>query len=123
MQSCENNSCDEYSWQRAKDLLVQVATHGENIGHEVPCLIVVAKDDLDQSSQALQGSTRVMLLCICQLVIDNPSLKMLLSLKMNNNTSVVGSFICLSILPLALSVWKIGKGEFGILDDFLNFYS
>jgi hypothetical protein len=61
MQSCENNSCDEYSWQRAKDLLVQVATHGENIGHEVPCLIVVAKDDLDQSSQALQGSTRVTL--------------------------------------------------------------
>jgi hypothetical protein len=108
---------------RARDLLVQVATHGENIVYEVPCLIVVAKDDLDQSSQALQGSTRVMLLCICQLVIDNPSLKMLLSLKMNNNTSVVGSFICLSILPLALSVWKIGKGEFGILDDFLNFYS
>jgi hypothetical protein len=66
---------------RARDLLVQVATHGENIVYEVPCLIVVAKDDLDQSSQALQGSTRVMLLCICQLVIDNPSLKMLLSLK------------------------------------------
>jgi hypothetical protein len=78
MQSCENDSCDEYSWQRARDLLVQVATHGENIGYEVPCLIVAAKDDLDQSSQALQESTRVSLLCICQLVIDISSLKCLL---------------------------------------------
>ncbi|GJM97017.1 hypothetical protein PR202_ga13909 [Eleusine coracana subsp. coracana] len=53
------DSCDEYSWQRARDLLVQVATHGENTGYEIPCLIVAAKDDLDQSSQALQESTRV----------------------------------------------------------------
>jgi mitochondrial Rho GTPase 1 len=30
---------------------MQVATHGENSGYEVPCLIVAAKDDLDQSSQ------------------------------------------------------------------------
>jgi hypothetical protein len=53
------DSCDEYSWQRARDLLVQVATHGENTGYEVPCLIVAAKDDLDQCAQALQESTRV----------------------------------------------------------------
>ncbi|CAN6322202.1 unnamed protein product [Urochloa humidicola] len=53
------DSCDEYSWQRARDLLVQVATHGENTGYEVPCLIVAAKDDLDQCPQALQESTRV----------------------------------------------------------------
>ncbi|KAL6636691.1 hypothetical protein ACP70R_024263 [Stipagrostis hirtigluma subsp. patula] len=53
------DSCDEYSWQRARDLLVQVATHGENTGYEVPCLIVAAKDDLDQSPVALQESTRV----------------------------------------------------------------
>jgi hypothetical protein len=110
MQSCENDSCDEYSWQRARDLLVQVATHGENIGYEVPCLIVAAKDDLDQSSQALQESTRVSLLCIRQLVIDNPSFKMLLFFKkMKNNTSTVGSFICPSILLVALGVWRIGK--------------
>lgn len=57
--TCCIGSCDEYSWQRARDLLVQVATHGENTGYEVPCLIVAAKDDLDQSSQALQESTRV----------------------------------------------------------------
>ncbi|KQK12537.1 mitochondrial Rho GTPase 1 [Brachypodium distachyon] len=53
------DSCDEFSWQRARDLLVQVATHGENTGYEVPCLIVAAKDDLDQSPLALQESTRV----------------------------------------------------------------
>jgi Ras family protein T1 len=38
---------------------VQVATHGENTGYGVPCLIVAAKDDLDQCPQALQESTRV----------------------------------------------------------------
>jgi hypothetical protein len=41
---------------------VQVATHGENTGYEVPCLIVAAKDDLDQCAQALQESTRVSVL-------------------------------------------------------------
>ncbi|KAL5216968.1 hypothetical protein ABZP36_017652 [Zizania latifolia] len=53
------DSCDEFSWQRARDLLVQVAIHGENTGYEVPCLIIAAKDDLDQSPLALQESTRV----------------------------------------------------------------
>jgi len=65
-------SCDEYSWQRARDLLVQVATHGENTGYEVPCLIVAAKDDLDQSSQALQESTRVSLLAFTCVGIVEP---------------------------------------------------
>ena len=41
---------------------MQVATHGENTGYEVPCLIVAAKDDLDQCAQALQESTRVSIL-------------------------------------------------------------
>lgn len=59
---CLNGSCDEFSWQRTRDLLVEVATHGENTGYEVPCLIVAAKDDLDQSPLALQESTRVSLL-------------------------------------------------------------
>ncbi|EMS67255.1 Mitochondrial Rho GTPase 1 [Triticum urartu] len=54
-----DSCCDEFSWQRARDLLVQVASHGENTGYEVPCLIVAAKDDLDQSPVALQESTRV----------------------------------------------------------------
>lgn len=60
--ACLNGSCDEFSWQRTRDLLVEVATHGENTGYEVPCLIVAAKDDLDQSPLALQESTRVSLL-------------------------------------------------------------
>uniref|UniRef100_A0A0E0D8L3 Mitochondrial Rho GTPase n=1 Tax=Oryza meridionalis TaxID=40149 RepID=A0A0E0D8L3_9ORYZ len=55
----DRESCDEFSWQRTRDLLVEVATHGENTGYEVPCLIVAAKDDLDQSPLALQESTRV----------------------------------------------------------------
>jgi Ras family protein T1 len=38
---------------------VQVATHGENTGYEVPCLIVAAKDDVDQYLVALQESARV----------------------------------------------------------------
>uniref|UniRef100_A0A0E0D8L2 Mitochondrial Rho GTPase n=1 Tax=Oryza meridionalis TaxID=40149 RepID=A0A0E0D8L2_9ORYZ len=54
----DRESCDEFSWQRTRDLLVEVATHGENTGYEVPCLIVAAKDDLDQSPLALQESTR-----------------------------------------------------------------
>ncbi|KAF0918667.1 hypothetical protein E2562_025597 [Oryza meyeriana var. granulata] len=42
-----------------RELLVQVAAHGKSTDYEVPCLIVAAKDDLDQSSLALQDSTRV----------------------------------------------------------------
>ena len=70
--TCSIGSCDEYSWQRARDLLVQVATHGENTGYEVPCLIVAAKDDLDQSSQALQESTRVSFLTVNYVDIVEP---------------------------------------------------
>ncbi|GJM96377.1 hypothetical protein PR202_ga13204 [Eleusine coracana subsp. coracana] len=53
------DSSDEVSWQRTRDLLIKVATHGESTGYKVPCLIVAAKDDLDQSPHALQESTRV----------------------------------------------------------------
>nr|CAD1821942.1 unnamed protein product [Ananas comosus var. bracteatus] len=53
------DSSDENSWKRAKELLVQVASHGENSGFEVPCLIVSAKDDLDPYPLAIQESTRV----------------------------------------------------------------
>ncbi|XP_008786917.1 mitochondrial Rho GTPase 1-like isoform X2 [Phoenix dactylifera] len=54
-----HDSSDEISWRKAKDLLVQVASHGENTGFEVPCLIVSAKDDLDPYPLAIQDSTRV----------------------------------------------------------------
>ncbi|KAK9292151.1 hypothetical protein L1049_020798 [Liquidambar formosana] len=54
-----HDSSDESSWKRATELLLEVATHGENTGFEVPCLIVAAKDDLDPYPMAIQDSTRV----------------------------------------------------------------
>ncbi|CAL9135893.1 unnamed protein product [Musa acuminata var. zebrina] len=54
-----HDSSDEESWKRTKELLVQVASHGENTGFEVPCLIISAKDDLDPYPLAVQDSTRV----------------------------------------------------------------
>lgn len=38
---------------------MEVATHGEDTGYEVPCLIIAAKDDLDSFPLAIQDSTRV----------------------------------------------------------------
>lgn len=52
-------SSDESSWKRATEVLVEVATHGEDTGYEVPCLIVAAKDDLDSFPTSIQDSTRV----------------------------------------------------------------
>ncbi|WCJ43161.1 Mitochondrial Rho GTPase 1 [Euphorbia peplus] len=54
-----HDSSDEYSWRRATELLVEVASHGEDTGFEVPCLIVAAKDDLNSFPMAIQESTRV----------------------------------------------------------------
>ncbi|KAH0784541.1 hypothetical protein KY290_004139 [Solanum tuberosum] len=49
----------EDSWKRAADLLVDVASHGEATGYEMPCLIVAAKDDLEPYLTEIQDSTRV----------------------------------------------------------------
>ena len=38
---------------------MDVASHGEDTGYEVPCLIVAAKDDLNSFPMAIQESTRV----------------------------------------------------------------
>ncbi|KAJ9541471.1 hypothetical protein OSB04_027977 [Centaurea solstitialis] len=54
-----HDSSNESSWIRASELLVQVASHGESTGHEVPCLIVAAKADLDPYPTAIQDSTRM----------------------------------------------------------------
>lgn len=62
---------------------MQVATHGENTGYEVPCLIVAAKDDLDQSSQALQESTRVSFLAFNSLGIVELRLDIWMSFQSN----------------------------------------
>ncbi|XP_073265585.1 mitochondrial Rho GTPase 1 isoform X1 [Populus alba] len=53
------DSSDQSSWKRATELLVDVASHGEDTGYEVPCLIVAAKDDLNSFPMAIQESTRV----------------------------------------------------------------
>ncbi|XP_059451846.1 mitochondrial Rho GTPase 1-like [Corylus avellana] len=47
------------SYDRATQLLVEVASHGEDTGFEVPCLIVAAKEDLDSFPMAILNSTRV----------------------------------------------------------------
>ncbi|CAL5330258.1 unnamed protein product [Camellia sinensis] len=54
-----HDSSDESSWKRATELLVEVASHGEATGYEVPCLIVAAKDDLDPFPTGIHDSTRV----------------------------------------------------------------
>ncbi|XP_047337722.1 mitochondrial Rho GTPase 1-like [Impatiens glandulifera] len=54
-----HDSSDGSSWNRAKELLVDVASHGEATGYEMPCLIVATKDDLDPSPTQIQDSTRV----------------------------------------------------------------
>lgn len=63
-------SSDEPSWKRATELLVEVASHGEVTGFEVPCLIIAAKDDLDPFPMAIQDSTRV-LFCLVLLFVEN----------------------------------------------------
>ena len=55
-------SSDESSWKRATELLVEVATHCEATGYEVPCLMVSAKDDIVSSQISIQESTRVRVL-------------------------------------------------------------
>ncbi|KAF5188937.1 Mitochondrial rho gtpase [Thalictrum thalictroides] len=54
-----HDSSDELSWKRAKEMLIDVASHGEASGFEVPCLIVAAKEDLDSYPTAIQDSVRV----------------------------------------------------------------
>ncbi|KAB1202209.1 Mitochondrial Rho GTPase 1 [Morella rubra] len=57
-----HDSSNAFSWERATELLVEVASHVEDTGFEVPCLIVAAKDDRDSFPQAIQEFTRVIVL-------------------------------------------------------------
>ncbi|KAL5982548.1 hypothetical protein ACLOJK_016621 [Asimina triloba] len=50
---------NENSWRKSMELLVDIASHGEVTGFEVPCLVVPTKDDLDPSPMAVQDSTRL----------------------------------------------------------------
>ncbi|KAF6147769.1 hypothetical protein GIB67_006742, partial [Kingdonia uniflora] len=47
----------EKSWNKATNLLIEVASHAKDSGLEVPCLIVTAKDDLDPYGTALKKLT------------------------------------------------------------------
>ncbi|KAL5700877.1 Mitochondrial Rho GTPase 1 [Ranunculus cassubicifolius] len=42
-----HDSSDELSWAKNTVTLIDIVSHGEATGFEVPCLIVAAKDDLD----------------------------------------------------------------------------
>ncbi|XP_010524876.1 PREDICTED: mitochondrial Rho GTPase 1-like [Tarenaya hassleriana] len=55
------DNSDESSYKRTTELLVEIATHGEDTGFEVPCLVVSAKDDRDSFSihQTVQEPFRV----------------------------------------------------------------
>ncbi len=39
--------------------LVKIAGHGEDTGFEMPCLIIVAKDDMDSFPMAIEETVRV----------------------------------------------------------------
>ncbi|KAF6144292.1 hypothetical protein GIB67_024519 [Kingdonia uniflora] len=47
----------EKSWNKATDLLFEVANHAKDRGFKDPCLIVTAKDDLDPYGKAIQKLT------------------------------------------------------------------
>lgn len=54
-----HDSSDEISWTRNTEMLIDVVSHGEASGFEVPCLIVAAKDDLEPYPMATQDSLKV----------------------------------------------------------------
>ncbi|KAL9297821.1 hypothetical protein ACSQ67_023717 [Phaseolus vulgaris] len=67
---------DESSWRTSSEPLVEIASHGESTGFEVPCLIIAAKDDLDSFPMAIQESTRVFILAcsfalVCAYTVHN----------------------------------------------------
>jgi Ras family protein T1 len=69
------SSSDEYSWKRSSELLVEVARHGEESGHEVPSLIVAAKDALDPHPMSVQNSVRVYFLSLKSHLLHTQFLK------------------------------------------------
>ncbi|KAL8166323.1 LOW QUALITY PROTEIN: hypothetical protein V2J09_007822 [Rumex salicifolius] len=53
------DSSDDMSWRKTSDLLVDVASHGEDSGYEMPCLILSAKDDLETFPLAIPDPAQV----------------------------------------------------------------
>ncbi|XP_047958180.1 mitochondrial Rho GTPase 1-like isoform X2 [Salvia hispanica] len=54
-----HDSSRKPSWEKAMEMLVDVASRGEATGYEVTCLIVAAKDSLDPDLSVIQDSTRM----------------------------------------------------------------
>uniref|UniRef100_A0A7N0TLT9 Mitochondrial Rho GTPase n=1 Tax=Kalanchoe fedtschenkoi TaxID=63787 RepID=A0A7N0TLT9_KALFE len=53
------DSSDELSWKKSKEILTEVARHGEETGYGIPCLLVAAKVDLGSDPMADQDAARV----------------------------------------------------------------
>ncbi|XP_048606068.1 mitochondrial Rho GTPase 3 [Brassica napus] len=74
------DSSDESSWKRAIDLLVKVATTSEDAGLEFPCLMVAAKADLDSFPEAIQETTRVIVIS-CFLISNHQKVFVIINLN------------------------------------------
>lgn len=53
------DSSDELSWKKSKEMLTEVARHGEDTGYGIPCLLVAAKNDLGPDPMTVQDAARV----------------------------------------------------------------
>ena len=60
-QCCSFLSSDEYSSKRSQELLVEVATQGEESGYGVPCILISAKSDLNRYPLEIQDSMKVLI--------------------------------------------------------------
>ncbi|KAG6468443.1 hypothetical protein ZIOFF_073128 [Zingiber officinale] len=99
------DSFNEESWKRTKELLEQVAYHGENTGYEVPCLIISAKDDLDAYPLSIQDSTRVTL----EMGIESP---IPISMKLRDHNDVFYRIVSAAQQPhLSIPETEAGKSR------------
>ncbi|XP_035551604.1 mitochondrial Rho GTPase 2-like isoform X1 [Juglans regia] len=80
------DSSDEKSWKSTKELLLNVARHGEESGYGVPSLLISAKDDLDPHPVAIRDSLKVSQ----KLGIEAP---IPLSMKLSNPHNIFGRII------------------------------
>ncbi|KAL5561667.1 hypothetical protein UlMin_031414 [Ulmus minor] len=104
---------DEYSWKRSRELLLDVARHGEESGYGVPSLLVATKDDLDPFPMAVQDSMRV-----CrELGIEAP---IPVSVKSDDLNNVFGRIVNVAEHPhLGIPETETGR-ERKHLEQFIN---
>jgi Ras family protein T1 len=99
------DSSDEKSWKRSKELMLEVARHGEESGHGVPCLLLAAKDDLDPYPVAVQDSVTV-----ChKLGMEAP---IPLSMKLNDSNNIFSRIISAAEHPhLSIPETETGRNR------------